>query len=440
MMLALPRRPAHPTTNESGNRERLTIMSKASRYQAFGVDPFAPGFYDDPYEQYANLREHAPVLRTPLQAWVVTRWEDVRTVLRRPSMTVAAHNTTSRAVPRQSDLLAEAGIDRETRQSRWILHLDPPDHTRLRRIVSKAFTPRAVERVRARTTELVDSLLDDLANRDAPVDLVDGLASPLPFAVISEMFGIPEGARDQLRHLSRTTTEMFDPLLMTAHAGEIIEAAKQMSDLVSETVTWKRGRDDDDLLTALIRLEDEGRLLSDDELIDTVVFLLLAAYESTVNLIGNGLAALLAHPHQLSRLVADPTLAVNATEELLRYDSPTQFARRIAMDSFELGGTTISAGDLVMTCLGAANRDPRKFGADADRLDLSRPSASEHVSFGSGVHHCLGMALARLEGQEAISRVVHRFPNLEAAGPSEPNGRLVLRGRSSLPVDLRCTI
>ncbi len=402
-----------------------------------GLDPFAPGFYDDPYQQYEALRRTDPVHRTQLGSWVVTRWSDVHAVLRRPGTSVEDDNIANDELSRRRRLAADLPEGRHVRGSRAILNIDPPDHTRLRRLVSKAFTPRAVERIRVRTGELVDELLDDLAQADGPVDLVSGLAFPLPFTVISEMLGMPEGDRDQLRTWSHTITQALDPLLAIEHADAIAEASDRMWEVVRGAIEWKRGRDDDDLLTALIRAEDDGDVLDDHELTDNVTLLYLAGHETTVNLIGNGVHALLQHRDQLERLVADPSLDVNAVEELLRWDSPVQFSRRIALEPFEIDGNPVEPGELVMTGLGAANRAPEKFGPDADRLDLGRADAREHVSFGSGVHHCLGAALARLEGQEAIGRLVRRFPGIEAAGEAPPNGRLVLRGRDRLPVLLR---
>jgi cytochrome P450 len=205
-----------------------------------------------------------------------------------------------------------------------------------------------------------------------------------------------------------------------------------------EAIDWKRGLGDQgDLLSALILAEDDGDVLTDDELVDNVMLLYLAGHETTVNLIGNGVNALMANRDQLQALVADPALDVNAVEELLRFDSPVQFSRRIALEPIEVRDITVQPGELILTCLGAANRDPEKFGPDAAQLDLRRADAREHVSFGSGVHHCLGAALARLEGQEAIGRLVRRFPDLEPAGPPTHNGRLILRGLDELPVVLR---
>ena len=401
---------------------------------AFGLNPFEPGYYDDPYRQYAQLREHDPVHRSDLGPWLITRWADVHTVLRRPGTSVDERNLPEGR--RRRDRLVELDPKRADRASHAILNIDPPDHTRLRKLVSKAFTPRAVERIRARTAELTDEILDDLARRNEPVDLIADLALPLPFQVISELLGMPEGDRDQLRAWSHTLTQVLDPLLVMEHAEAIVEASDRMVEVVTAAIAWKRQRDDDDLLSALIRAEDDGDVLSDHELIDNVTLLYLAGHETTVNLIGNGTNALLDHRDQLERLVADPTLDANAVEELLRFDSPVQFSRRIALEPFEVDGHRVEPGQMVMTGLGAANRDPAKFGPDAEQLDLSRADAREHVSFGSGVHHCLGAALARLEGQEVIGRLVRRFPQMERAADPVHNQRLVLRGYDHLPVML----
>jgi cytochrome P450 len=404
-----------------------------------GLNPFEPGFFDDPYVQYRALREQAPIHKSELGPWLITRWADVHTLLRKPGTSVEERNISGlEGTNRRTRLAEAAGIEGgEWQRSVAILNIDPPDHTRIRKLVSKAFTPRAVEQIRHRAGELVEEILDDLATREGPVDLISELAFPLPFQVISEMLGMPEGDRLQLRSWSHTLTQVLDPLLVMQNGKAILEASGHMRRVVNEAIAWKRTRDDDDLLTAMIRAEDEGDTLSDAELLENVMLLFLAGHETTVNLIGNGTNALLRHRDQLERLAADPSLDVNATEELLRYDSPVQFSRRIALEPIEVAGADIPAGDLVMTCLGAANRDPAKFGPDAEELDIGRADAREHVSFGSGVHHCLGAALARLEGQEAIGRLVRRFPNIEAAGEPTHNGRIVLRGYDELPVSLR---
>lgn len=412
--------------------------------EVMGLNPFEPGFFADPYAQYAAVREANPIHRSPLGPWLITRWEDVHTLLRKPGTSVEERNIAHDGVARNerlAELRMAEGLPVEEiarERSLAILNIDPPDHTRIRRLVSKAFTPRAVEQIRHRAAELTDAILDDLAGRDGePIDLIAELAFPLPFAVINDMLGMPGGADAvHLRELSHTITQALDPLLIMQNGPEIVRAAMEMRGIIGEAIEWKRGRPDDDLMMALIRAEDGGDVLSDAELLENVMLLFLAGHETTVNLIGNGTNALLDHPDQRALLAADPDLTANAVEELLRWDSPVQFSRRIALEPIELQGCTFEAGDLVMTCLGAANRDPDKFGPTADQLDLTRADAREHVSFGSGVHHCLGAALARLEGQEAIGRLVRRFPDLSRAGEPTHNQRIVLRGYDHLPISL----
>ncbi|MEZ5183938.1 MAG: cytochrome P450 [Acidimicrobiales bacterium] len=407
--------------------------------EVMGLNPFAPGFFDDPYAQYAEVRAAHPIHQSPLGPWLITRWDDVHALLRRPGTSVEERNIVTDA-PTRAERLAEVRMagGPSPERSLAILNIDPPDHTRIRRLVSKAFTPRAVERIRARAGELVDELLDGLAERDGEsVDLIAELAFPLPFAVINEMLGMP-GGRDSvhLRELSHTITQALDPILLMQNGPAIVAAADEMRTIIGEAIAWKRTRDHDDLMMAMIRAEDEGDVLSDQELRENVMLLFLAGHETTVNLIGNGTNALLDHPDQRTALAADPSLDANAVEELLRWDSPVQFSRRIMLEPVEMHGHTFAAGDLVMTCLGAANRDEAKFGPTAGALDLRRPDAREHVSFGSGVHHCLGAALARLEGQEAIGRLVRRFPGIERGGEPLHNQRIVLRGYDELPVSL----
>ncbi len=399
-----------------------------------GLNPFEPGFAEDPYRQYGRLRQAEPVHRTPFGPFMLTRWADVHQLLRDPSTSVEDRNVVGET---RRSMIAQADPERDERGTKAILNIDPPDHTRLRKLVSKAFTPRTVERLRPRVQQMVDDLLDGLSELEGPIDLISELAFPLPFAVISEMLGMPEGDRAQLRSWSHTLTQILDPILAMTNLDAILDASDRMTEVVTAAIEWKRSRpDDDDLLNALLQAEDDGDVLSDRELVDNVMLLYLAGHETTVNLIGNGTHALLRNRTQLDRLAADPALDTNAVEELLRYDSPVQFSRRIALKPMEVGGQSIGAGEFVMTGLGAANHDPDKFGSDADELDVGRATAREHVSFGSGVHHCLGAALARLEGQTAIGSLVRRFPNIDLDGEPSWNGRIILRGLDRLPVTL----
>jgi cytochrome P450 len=314
-----------------------------------------------------------------------------------------------------------------------MLDRDPPDHTRLRRLVSKAFTPRAIEALRPRITELVDGMLDELAGAGR-ADLVEALAFPLPFTVIAEMLGTPPGDHERIRELSGTVVRSLEPVADPELAAAIVAADAELRQIGAEMIAWKRQHPAQDLLTALINAEDDGDVLDDDELVAQTLLLYLAGHETTLNLISGGTLALLRNPGQLGLLRRDPALVPNAVEELLRYDSPVQASRRITLEPVTVRGTAIPAGAFVMASLGAANRDPEYWGPDAAELRLNRENARQHVSFGAGPHHCLGASLARLEACITFERLVTRFPGLALDGEASWNGRTNLRGPATLPV------
>src|SRR6516225_4914226 len=387
-------------------------------------DPFAPGFTDDPYPQYAALRATAPIYQHPFGFWLLTCYDDVAWLLR-ASLSVEDRNIA--ASPFQD--LREQMWGEEAARPRGVsmLDRDPPDHTRLRRLVSKAFTPRAVQALAPRITGLVDSMLD-AAEQTGRVDLVDALAFPLPFAVIAEMLGTPPADHERIRQLTGTVVRSLEPVVDPAVASAITAADSELRTIAADMIAWKRANPADDLLTALIHAEDDGDVLDDEELVAQTLLLYIAGHETTVNLIAGGALALLRHPGQLALLRSDPALAATAVDELLRYDSPVQASRRITLEPVEIRGTTIPAGAFVMASLGSANRDERFWGADADELRLSRDNARQHVSFGAGPHHCLGASLARLEAAIALQRLVSRFPALALDGDVTWNGRINLRG------------
>jgi cytochrome P450 len=395
-------------------------------------DPFAPGFTDDPYPQYAALRAGAPAGRHPLGFWLLTRYEDIAALLR-ANMSVEDGNITDRELLSLREQMF--GEEEEGSRARSMLDRDPPDHTRLRRLVSKAFTPRAVEALRPRITGLVDEMLD-AAEGQRQVDLVDALAFPLPFAVIGEMLGTPPADHERIRQLSGTVVRSLEPVNDKGTARAIVEADAELTQIAAEMIAWKRAHPAGDLLTALINAEDDGDVLGDEELISQTLLLYIAGHETTVNLIAGGTLALLRHPDQLARLREDPGLTVNAVEEMLRYDSPVQATRRITLEPASFGDVTIPAGSFVMALLGSANRDESFFGPDAGRLRLDRENARQHVSFGAGPHHCLGASLARMEAAIALDRLVTRFPGLALDGEPTWNGRINLRGPARLPVSL----
>jgi cytochrome P450 len=422
-----------PTTPDRRGEIAVDDTSTGAPVELPAFDPFEPGFFSDPYSRYRKLRERDPVHHSPLELWMLFRHDDIVRLLRDPALSVEPENA---APTLRRELFEEVAGERATRRSHNILNLDPPDHTRLRRLVSNAFTPRRVESLRPRVQQLVDEALDAVAPK-ATMDVIADLAYPLPFTVICELLGMPEGERDQIREASHTLAGTLDPVLSPTAIEEALAAADLIQAYVADVVAWKRENPADDLLSALIEAEEEGDKLSEPELLDQVLLLYIAGHETTLNLIGNGTLALLRHRAAFEQLGADAGLAPNAVEEMLRYDSPVQFSRRITLSDLELGGQVIAAGSFVLTCLGSANRDPERWGSDADQVVLTRPGAAQHLSFGSGIHHCLGAALARLEAQAALGTLARRFPRAELADQPEAwNGRIVLRGLDRLPVSL----
>jgi cytochrome P450 len=395
-------------------------------------NPFVEGFAENPYPHYAALRDSDPVHQNPFGVWMVSRYDDVRSLLRNPTLSVEDRHMHPTPL---TEIAAEAMGDAADMGSQSMLNLDPPAHTRLRRLVSRAFTPRTVERLRSRVEQLVDTRLD-AAERDGGLELMDDLAFPLPFTVISELLGMPPTDTRELRRLSGLVVRSLEPVADVATLKAIAAAALQLRVLITDAIAWKRNRLGDDLLSALIGAEDGEDALTERELAEQVSLLYLAGHETTVNLIGNAVLALLGQPDQLRLLRSDPDLDSAAVDEFLRFDSPVQMSRRIPLQELRVGAKRIEPGAFVVLGLASANRDPRKWGARADQLDLRRPGAAEHVSFGGGHHHCLGASLARLEGQVAVGGLVRRFGRIELAGRPVYNGRLNLRGLARLPLEV----
>src|SRR5258708_31176062 len=395
-------------------------------------DPFAPGFTDDPYPQYAALRDEAPVYQHPLGFWLLTCYDDVSWLLR-AGLSVEDRNLAEGPLTQLREQMRGEQTPRTDGIS--MLDRDPPDHTRLRRLASKAFTPRSIQALRPRIAVLVDAMLD-AAERRRQVDLVEALAFPLPFAVIAEMLGTPSADQDRIRQLAGTVVRSLEPVNDPDLVAAIMAADAELAEIAAGMIAWKRANPAEDLLTALIQAEDDGDVLDDDELIAQTLLLYIAGHETTVNLIAGGTLALLRHPDQLAVLLDDTALAADAVEELLRYDSPVQASRRITLEPVTIGEAMIPAGAFVMASLASANRDERFWGADADELKLTRENARQHVSFGAGPHHCLGASLARLEAAIALQRLTSRFPGMALDGDVTWNGRINLRGPAHLPVSL----
>ncbi|MEU1815232.1 cytochrome P450 [Streptomyces roseifaciens] len=397
-------------------------------------------FAADPYPAYAWLREHAPVHRTALpsgvEAWLVTRYADARQALadQRLSKNPVHHSESAHGK-------GKVGIpgERSANLMTHLLNIDPPDHTRLRRLVSKAFTPRRVAEFAPRVQELTDQLIDGFAAR-GEADLIHEFAFPLPIYAICDMLGVPREDQDDFRDWAG---------MMIRHGGGprggVARSVKKMRGYLTELIHRKRGglqgEGDEDLISGLIRASDHGEHLTEDEAAAMAFILLFAGFETTVNLIGNGTYALLRNPEQRERLQralaeGDEGLLATGVEELLRYDGPVELATwRFATRDLTIGGQRIAEGDPVLVVLAAADRDPERF-ADPDALDLSRRD-NQHLGYGHGIHYCLGAPLARLEGQTALATLLRRLPDLRlGADPEELRwrGGLIMRGLRTLPV------
>jgi cytochrome P450 len=385
------------------------------------VDFFAPEVRADPWPFYARLREADPVHRRPDGDWILTRYADCQGVLADPR---CSSNPAHESRPSEGSPARQAG-------SNLLLFLDPPDHTRLRRLVSKAFTPRRVEELRPRIAELVDALLDEV-DGEPTFNLLETLAFPLPVIVICELMGVPAEDRDSLKEWSTAASRLLDPDV----EGETLElgllAGMGLAGYFDALFEERRRQPQDDLVSGLVAAEEEGDRLSADELRAITVLLFIAGHETTMNLIGNGTYALLQHPDQLALVRDDPEMARSAIEELLRYDGPVHVTARVPTEDIDVGGTPIAAGERMVVALGAANRDPAQY-PDPDRLDVTRED-NRHLTFSHGIHFCLGASLARVEGQVAIPRLLQRFPDLALAAEPSYREHLVLRGLTELQV------
>ncbi len=398
------------------------------------VDLASPAFKADPYPFFARLREQEPVCRVALPggqaAWLITRYEDVAAALKEERL---AKDRSKALTPDQA--ARQPWVPAMFRPlTRNMLDLDPPDHTRLRGLVQKAFTPRLVERMRERAQSLTEELLDS-ALRQRRADLIRDYALPVPTTIIAEMLGVPVEDRHRFHRWSQVivASDPSGPGMLKA-----IPSVLFFLRYIRRLVRARRADPRDDLLSALARAEEAGDQLDEDELLAMIFLLLVAGHETTVNLIGNGSLALMENPGQMEKLRAEPSGIKIAVEELLRYESPLATAtERFAREDIAVAGVTIPRGGLVYAVLASANRDPRQF-PDPDTLDLAR-EPNKHLAFGLGIHYCLGAPLARLEGEIAISTLLRRAPGLRlSVAPKALRWRrgLVLRGLEALPVAL----
>ncbi|WKU43351.1 cytochrome P450 [Streptomyces sp. VNUA116] len=397
-----------------------------------GFDPWSPQFVADPYPGYARLRAAGRVhWYGPSRQWLVPHHEDVRTLLRdrrlgRTYLHRFSHEEFGRTAP------PAAHEPFHVLNGHGLLDLEPPDHTRIRRLVSKAFTPRTVENLAPVVARLARELVDDLLAAGGG-DLIGAVAEPLPVAVIAEMLGIPAADRKLLRPWSAAICGMYELNPDEETARNAVRASLDFSAYLRELIADRRARPGDDLISALVLAHDEGERLTEQEMVSTCVLLLNAGHEATVNTTGNGWWALFRHPGQLAALRAGPGLLPGAIEELMRYDTPLQLFERWVLDDIEIAGTVVPRGSEVALLFGSANRDPARFPAP-DRLDVTRTD-NPHLSLGAGIHYCLGAPLARLELLASFGELLRRVPGLRLVAEPEWKPGFVIRGLRELLVE-----
>jgi cytochrome P450 len=394
-------------------------------------DPITSGALADPYPMYARLRERDPVHYSRLlSGHVLSRYDDVLAVLKDPRFSADESRLPNHDEMR-AKLIRQGVLREDDPDTPMMLRSDPPTHTRLRTLVNKSFTPAAIRKLMPRIDQVVAEHVEKIASR-GEMDLMADFAIPVPVVVIAEMLGIPTEDRDRFRHWSDEVVRNFG-ISSLEDARASAQAIRELRAYFESLAEERRRDPKDDLLSALLQAEEEGDRLSWDEVVGTLVLLLIAGNETTTNLIGNGMLALLRHPEQLEALSADPSLTENAVEEMLRYDGPVQATSRIPLEDVELGGTTIPALSEVIVLIGAANRDPAHFDRP-DEFDIRRPEI-RHLAFGFGIHFCLGSHLARYEGRKAIRALVDHFPGMKLATDRlQYRNNSILRGVKSLPV------
>ncbi|MGW5325276.1 cytochrome P450 [Streptomyces sp. NPDC004014] len=396
-------------------------------------DPWDPGFVADPYPAYAELRARGRVIRyEPTDQWLVPHHADVSALLRdRRLGRTYRHRFTHEEFGRSAPPPEHEPF--HTLNDHGMLDLEPPDHTRIRRLVSKAFTPRTVERLKPYVHGLADDLVAGLVEAGGG-DLLTDVAEPLPVAVIAEMLGVPEADRALLRPWSAAICGMYELNPSEETAANAVRASAEFSAYLAELIAARRERPGEDLISGLIAAHDEGDRLTEQEMISTAVLLLNAGHEATVNATVNGWWALFRNPGQLAALRADHSLVPSAVEELMRYDTPLQLFERWVLDDIEIAGTTIPRGAEIAMLFGSANHDPAVF-ADPARLDLTRRD-NPHISFSAGIHYCIGAPLARIELAASMTALLERAPALTLAAEPRRKPNFVIRGLEGLSVEV----
>jgi cytochrome P450 len=395
----------------------------------FDIEKLTPEFYADPYPTYRALREYEPVKQMPNGSWFLTRYDD---------LVGAYKNTKLFSSDKKKEFAPKYGASLlYEHHTTSLVFNDPPVHTRVRRLIMGALSPRAILAMEPDLIALVDRLLETIAAK-GDVDLIDDFASAIPIEVIGNLLDVPQGEREPLRDWSLAILGALEPVISTevfARGNKAVKDFLAYLEILVERRRARPGNPDRDVLTRLIEGEDNGERLTEKELLHNCIFLLNAGHETTTNLIGNGLVAFSGNPVQKRRLIENPEMIKTAVEEILRFESSNQLGNRMTTAQVELGGVALAPGTPVTLCIGAANRDPRQFN-DPETLDIGR-TPNRHLAFGTGAHQCAGMALARLEGAIAISRFLARFPGYALNGPPVRGGRVRFRGFLSVPCVVR---
>lgn len=417
-----------PHKNQEATNSFKTPKSGVAK--AFRLNPYDPEFRENPYPIYHYLRSVEPIHQSFPGMWVLTRYADAKSVLRDPRFCVEKRQ---KNIQHKSHSLEHKNFDRLVQAiDKWLIFLDPPDHTRLRGLVSKAFSAASIKSLRSQIQQIADELIGKVRHQGF-MDVISDYACPLPCNVIAAILGIPVEDWSKLYHWSDELSRILDPLRSMEDYEQMNKVALEFADYLKILIAQRQKSPQHDLLSTLIAVKDQGNKLSEEEIISVSMLLFFTGEETTVYFITNGMLTLLRHPEQMQQLKAEPALIYNALEEVLRYESPVQFTSRVATEDVDIDGITIRSGEKVLIALGAVNRDPAQF-LDPDRFDITRANNS-HLAFADGIHHCLGASLTRIEAEIAINTLIQQLPNLKLLQDKlEWRNKVALRGLKALPL------
>lgn len=416
------------STNQAITSPLETQKSGATK--AFKFNPLDPAFQADPYPTYHHLRSFEPIHRTFMGVWLLTRYTDSKAVLRDSRFCIYP---TPENIKEKSYYLEQGDFNGLVQATgKWLIYLNPPDHTRLRGLVSKAFSSTKIKPLRHQIQEAADELIGKVRHKGV-IDIMSDFACLLPVSVIASMLGLPSEDYFKLYDWTHKMSDFLEPLRSLKDYERMNKVVLEFTDYLKSLIAERQKSPQEDLLSALIAAKEQDNKLSEEEIVSVCMLLFVAGEETTINLIGNGMLALLRHPDQMQKLKTQPSLIKTTVEEMLRYDSSIQLTTRIATEDVDIDGVTIRAGEKVFVSLGAANRDPAQF-AEPDRFDITRQNNS-HLAFADGIHYCLGAVLARLETEIAINTLVQQLPDLKLSTYKlKWRNNVTLRGLKALPV------